>query len=452
MGSKTHIMVLPFPLQGHINPMLQFSKHLASRGLKVTLLTTLSTTIEPPQSDLIDTECIPFRFIEDGKEDIGAFIERFKETVSQNLPKIVEKCRINGTPVEVLVYDSLAHWALDISHQIGIKGASFFTQSCAVCAIYYHHHEGNLEIPSNGSLVSLPCLKPVVIGKYDLPSFIYDMGSFPPLLKLVIDQFLNFKEADWLLFNTFDKLEDKVVKWMANQWPIKTIGPAIPSKFLDKHLKEDHNYGLDLFKPDTEACINWLDTKPTGSVVYISFGSLATLGENNMEELAMGLMNSGAHFLWVVRSPEQSKLPSNFLTDTSERSLVVNWCPQLEVLAHQAVGCFVTHCGWNSTLESLSLGVPMVAMPQWTDQTTNAKYIVDVWEAGVRVKVGENGIASREEIEICIREVMEGERGIEIKRNALRWKELAIQAVDEGGSSDKNIDEFISELENTQCA
>lgn len=237
---------------------------------------------------------------------------------------------------------------------------------------------------------------------------------------------------------------------MASQWPIKTIGPAIPSKFLDKRLREDHDYGLNLFKPDTEACINWLDTKQTGSVVYISFGSVATLGENNMEELAMGLMNSGAYFLWVVRSSEQSKLPSNFMTDTFKKGLVVNWCPQLEVLAHQAVGCFVTHCGWNSTLESLSLGVPMVAIPQWTDQTTNAKYIVDVWEAGVRVKVGENGIASRDEIKICIREVMEEERGIEIKRNALRWKELAIQAVHEGGSSDKNIDEFISELENTQ--
>ena len=183
-----------------------------------------------------------------------------------------------------------------------------------------------------------------------------------------------------------------------------------------------------------------------GSVIYISFGSLASLGADQMEELTLGLKNSNCHFLWVVRDSEYRKLPANFVQETTEKGLVVSWCNQLEVLAHKAIGCFMTHCGWNSTLEALSLGVPMVAMPQWTDQRTNAKFIVDVWKVGVRIKLDGKGFANKEEIELCIREIMEGESGKEMKKNSVKWKKLAIEAVDEGGSSDKNIEEFVEKL------
>ncbi|XP_028096097.1 UDP-glycosyltransferase 74E2-like [Camellia sinensis] len=155
-----------------------------------------------------------------------------------------------------------------------------------------------------------------------------------------------------------------------------------------------------------------------------------------MEELACGLRGSNCHFLWVVRATEEFKLPKHFVEDTNEKCFVVSWCPQLEVLAHEA-----THCGWNSTLV-----VPMVAIPQWTDQSTNAKYVIDVlgWESGLQRE--ESGIVRREAVGGCIREVMEGERGREIRSNAMKWRELAREAVDEGGSSDRSVDEFVSKL------
>lgn len=231
---------------------------------------------------------------------------------------------------------------------------------------------------------------------------------------------------------------------MASQWSIKTIGPTIPSGYLDKPLTNDKDYGLNLFNPNQDYYKKWLDTKENGSVIYVSFGSIANIKEEQMQEVACSLMSSRFNFLWVVRASEECKLPKDFLSNTLEKGLVVHWCSQLEVLAHKAVGCFMTHCGWNSTLEAISLGVPMVAMPQWTDQTTNAKFIVDVWRTGARVKVDEKGVATREEIEACVKEVMEGEKGEELRRNALKWKEFAREAVCEGGSSDKNIDEFIS--------
>ena len=238
---------------------------------------------------------------------------------------------------------------------------------------------------------------------------------------------------------------------MASKWPIKTIGPSIPSMYLDKRLEDDKEYGLNLFKPNMDACLKWLDTKEIGSVVYTSFGSLATLGEEQMEELTWGLKNTNCYFLWVVRESEEKKLSINFLRETAEKGLIVSWCPQLEVLAHKAIGCFMSHCGWNSTLEALSLGVPMVAMPQCADQTTNAKFIVDVWKVGVRIEVNERGIVTKEEIELCIRGVMEGEGGKEMKRNSVKWKRLAKEAMDEGGSSDKNIEEFVASLAHSYC-
>ncbi|KAA8532161.1 hypothetical protein F0562_006697 [Nyssa sinensis] len=432
--------------QGHINPMLQFAKRLASKGLRVTLVTTTSASKSMQvQASSVKIEIISDGFNEGEKIDsIDVYLERFKVAVAQSLGELIEKQNSSGYPPKVLVYDSVMTWVLDVARRLGLYGASFFTQNCSVSAIYYHVHHGDLKIPLVGSMVSMPWMP--LLKNNDLPSFVYDMDSYPALLNLVVNQFSNLEQVDWILFNSFDKLEEKMVKWMASQWPIKTIGPTVPSMYLDKRLKDDKDYGLSLFKPDAAACMNWLDNKQIGSVVYVSFGSLANLGEDQMEELACGLMRSNSYFLWVVRASEESKLPSNLKADTSEKGLVVNWCPQLEVLSHQAVGCFMTHCGWNSTLEAFSLGIPMVAMPQWTDQTTNAKFLVDVWQAAVRVKVNEKGIVSREEIEICIKEVMEGERGQELKRNAVKWKELAKEAVDEGGSSDKNIEEFVSKL------
>lgn len=219
----------------------------------------------------------------------------------------------------------------------------------------------------------------------------------------------------------------------------------MPSMYLDKRLQDDKDYGISVYNQNIEACIKWLDHKPKGSVVYVSFGSMAGLSEAQTEELAWGLRDSGSYFMWVVRAPEQDKLPKGFV-DTSEKGLIVTWCPQLQVLTHEAVGCFLTHCGWNSTLEAVSLGVPMIAMPLWTDQITTAKHIKDVWKMGLKATADEKEIVRRETIRSCIKEILGSDKGKEIKNNAIKWKNLAKNSVDEGGSSDKNIAEFVAKL------
>ncbi|KAK1567945.1 hypothetical protein Q3G72_018425 [Acer saccharum] len=452
-SDRPHCLVLSYPTQGHLNPVLQFSKRLQHKGVKVTLATTLfmyktihrASTI----SSSIALETISDGYDEGGiaqAETIQAYLERFRKVGSETLIELVEKLNCSGFPVGCIVYDSFLPWALDVAKKFGIVGAVFFTQSCAVDSILYHVHKGLLKLPLTGSQVSLPGLTPLV--PQDMPSFISDLDSYPAFFEMVVHgQFATVDKADWVLCNTFYELEEEVAELLGKLWSLRTIGPTIPSMYLDKQLEDDKDYGFSIFKPNIDACMKWLNDRAKGSVVYVSFGSMADLEAEQMEELAWGLKASDKYFLWVVRASEQAKLPEKFVQETSQKGLVVSWCPQLEVLANESMGCFVTHCGWNSTLEALSLGVPMVAVPQWTDQSTNAKYIMDVWKMGLKPEAdNEKGIVTREAIENCIREILEGERGKAIKNNAGKWKRLAKEAMVEGGSSDKNIDEFVASL------
>uniref|UniRef100_A0A5B6YHW8 Glycosyltransferase n=1 Tax=Davidia involucrata TaxID=16924 RepID=A0A5B6YHW8_DAVIN len=456
-GYRAHCLVLPYPTQGHINPMLQFSKRLEHKGIRVTIAPThfIFKTSNWLHAGSIKIDTISDGYDEGGiadAESIEAYLARFREVGSQTLTELVEKLRELGCPVDCIVYDAFLPWALDVANKFGLVGALFFTQSCAVDNIYYHVQQGLLKLPLTGPQVLVPGILPLPLAPSDMPSFIYLLGSYPAVFDLVVNnQFSNIDKADWVLCNTFYELEEQVVDWMAKLWPLRTIGPNIPSMYLDKRVQDDREYGLNVFKQNSSACINWLNDLPNESAVYVSFGSLAELENEQMEELAWGLKGCNKYFLWVVRASEEAKLPKNFGDETSEKGLVVSWCPQLQVLEHKAIGCFVTHCGWNSTLEALSLGVPMVAMPQWTDQSTNAKYVMDVWGMGLRARAraqpdNDDRIVRRAEVEHCIREIMDGDRGKQIRRNATKWRELAKAAVDEGGSSDRNIDEFVSKL------
>lgn len=235
-------------------------------------------------------------------------------------------------------------------------------------------------------------------------------------------------------------ISHQIICWMEKHWPIKTVGPAI---LLGQN---DENHPINMFEPKHDACREWLGLRQTGSVVYVSLGSISSLDKQQMEELAFGLIMSNCYFLWVVRSSEVDKLPQDFTSLASEKGLMVEWCSQPQALAHRALACFVSHCGWNSTLEALSYGVPLIAMAHWIDQITNSKFIEDVWGFGIRVKAGENGIIGREEIAMCIKKVVHGEEGDELKANACKWKDLANKAVQKGGTSANNIEDIVSNL------
>ncbi|XP_022927694.1 UDP-glycosyltransferase 74E2-like isoform X2 [Cucurbita moschata] len=409
---KLHVVVVSCHAQGHINPLLQFAKHLAHVGLQVTLPVISSSSDHHyrhlPRSLTVDhVPLLPYQGAETETETVLALWERRKESMGVYLKELM-RCHEDGSKrISCVVYDSVISWVLDIVKGFGVMGAAFFTQSCAVNSIYYSVYKHWVSVPLDKGWICVDGFP--LFEALDLPSFVADQGKYPGFLQHLADeQFQRLNEADWIFANTFDALEPQEVKWMESHFPFKNIGPMLPSIYLDGRIPNDKDYGVSLFEPNKSSSMKWLDSKPENSVVYVSFGSTAELGKPQMEELAEGLKLSTKSFLWVVRESELHKLPPKFIDETAEKGLVVKWCPQLQVLSHKSVGCFVTHCGWNSTLEALSLGVGLVAMAQWSDQPTNAKYVEDVWKVGKRVRMEEDGVCKREEIEVCINEVMEG--------------------------------------------
>lgn len=454
---KAHVLVVPYPAQGHINPMLQFSKRLASKGIRPTLVTTAYISKSMHMTRPASPAQIQIRTISDGFDEGGpaqaestaAYIANLRANGSRTLGELIKILSEEGDPVKAIIYDGFFPWALDVAHQFGFVGVVFFTQSCAVNSVYYHVQRGLIQLPLMGpGPTRVPVPGGLELEPWEAPSFVHKYGSHPFWFEVVLEQFSNVDQADWVLCNIFYEMEKEVVDWMSKLWRVRTIGPTVPSYYLDKRLEDDKDYTLHLFKPNTTLCKTWLDTKPKGSVIYVSFGSASDVSEEQFEEMASGLKTTQHKFLWVVRESQWARLPKGFVDEitASKQGLVVGWASQLEVLSHKATGCFVTHCGFNSVLEVLSLGVPVVAVPLWTDQGTNAKYVEDVWGVGVRARADEKGIVRREELEGRVREVMEGEKREEIAENVTKWKKLAKEAIDEGGSSDRNIDEFVAYL------
>ncbi|KAG7573269.1 UDP-glucuronosyl/UDP-glucosyltransferase [Arabidopsis suecica] len=467
--AKANVLVFSFPIQGHINPLLQFSKRLLSKNVTVTFLTTSSTHNSILRRAIAGgATALPLSFvpIDDGFEEghpstdtSPEYFAKFQENVSRSLSELISSMEPKPNAV---VYDSCLPYVLDVCRKHpGVSAASFFTQSSTVNAIYIHFLRGAFKEFQND--VVLPAMPP--LKGNDLPVFLYDNNLCRPLFELISSQFVNVDDIDFFLVNSFDELEvegmaytgfqliyqfqnEQVLQWMKNQWPVKNIGPMIPSMYLDKRLAGDKDYGINLFNAQVNECLDWLDSKQPGSVIYVSFGSLAVLTDDQMIEVAAGLKQTGHNFLWVVRETETKKLPSNYIEEIGEKGLIVNWSPQLQVLAHKSIGCFMTHCGWNSTLEALSLGVALIGMPAYSEQPTNAKFIEDVWKVGVRVKADQNGFVTKEEIVRCVGEVMEdmSEKGKEIRTNARRLMEFAREALSDGGNSDKNIDEFVAKI------
>lgn len=253
--------------------------------------------------------------------------------------------------------------------------------------------------------------------------------------------FDNGKKADFVLQNTVEELEPETLSALNGYLPNYAIGPINFSKNLPKVTRS--------FWSESD-CTFWLDSKPPGSVLYISFGSFVHASRHVIEEVARGLALSGVNFLWVIREGilggaadgDAEVLPRGFRDEVRDRGLIVGWCDQVKVLSHPAVGGFWTHNGWNSTVESAWCGVPMVCLPFAFDQPCNRKLVVDDW--GIGVNLGDGGSLDGGHVAATIKEVMNGEK---LRENAGRVKETMRNAMESGGSSERNFDRFIKDLE-----
>ncbi|KAF8391902.1 hypothetical protein HHK36_022242 [Tetracentron sinense] len=456
---QRHFLLVTFPAQGHINPALQLAKRLIRTGAHVTFITSISAHRRMSKSPTLDgLTFTPFSDgfdngfnLEDDEEE-QRFMSEFRRLGSKTLTDLLVSLANEGRPVTCLIYTLLVPWAAAVARNLQIPSVLFWIQPATVLDIYYYYFNGYGDvITRNGNdpswFIELPGL-PLLTCR-DLPSFFLPSNTNLSVLSLIQELLENVvgEAKPTVLVNTFDALEVDAMK-AVDKVNLIGIGPLIPSAFLDGKDPLDKSFRGDLFLGSGDY-MEWLNSKPESSVVYVSFGSMSVLSKRQMEELTKGLLESRRPFLWVIRKPQNGteETDSNDMEELRREGMIVPWCSQVEVLSHPSVGCFVTHCGWNSTLESLVAGVPMVGFPQWTDQGTNAKLIEDVWKIGVRVRVNEEeGIVGSDEIKRCLETVMGEESGEGVRRNAKKWKDLGREAVKEGGSSDRKLREFVDEV------
>ncbi|XP_051121530.1 UDP-glycosyltransferase 76B1-like [Andrographis paniculata] len=452
----SRVVLFPLPAQGHINPMFQLANILHSMGFAISVI---HTRFNAPGG--VDSRYPHFNFhlisdpvTEDNSSTplsgnpvtaINLLNARCAGPFKLCLSRILSE-ESNGT-VRCIITDAIWCFAQAVADELNIPRIVLRTTSVHSFLVYdalpLFHQTGYLTNMEARAEEAIPEFPPIKVK--DIPTFgANDPDStFETLSKIVGET----KKCSGLIFNTFKELESPDLTKLGHQFcmPVFAIGP------FHKRFSAAET---SLLKQDRSS-IDWLDKQAPQSVLYVSFGSLATMDKTTFLEVAWGLANSGQPFLWVVRpgsingtaSTASEVLPGEWAEEVSGRSCVVEWAPQQEVLAHSSVGGFWTHSGWNSTLESICEGVPMMCAPCFADQMINARWVSDVW----RIAINLERVFARRDVEESIRLLMTTAEGAEMRRRVAALKETAAACLGSGGSSYEALEglsKFIMELRN----
>lgn len=277
-------------------------------------------------------------------------------------------------------------------------------------------------------------------------SYLQETDTSSVVHQIIFKIFEDVKLADSVLCNTIQEFESDTITALNTKIPFYSIGPIIPLRF---------NNGTVATSLWSESdCTQWLNTKPNGSVLYVSFGSYAHVSKTDLHEIAHGLSMSKVSFVWVVRpdivsSDDADPLPSGFKEEIGERGMIIPWCCQMMVLSHPAIGGFLTHCGWNSILESIWCKVPLLCFPLLTDQVTNRKLVVDDWKIGI--DLSRRKLVRKEEVAKNIERLMSEKSGRESREAIKKVKGTLEKALGPQGSSDKNMENFINNVKRLVC-
>ncbi|CAN6214622.1 unnamed protein product [Urochloa humidicola] len=482
---KAHFVFVPLMFQGHLIPAVDTALLLATHGALVSIVVTPSNAGRVrPAVDAAQKSGLHVRLLElpidlaaeglpDGADDVDKvppdlWTNYFRALGGLRAP-IERRLRADDaatTPYPTCLVADFCHpWARELAASLSVPRLCFFSM-CAFCLLCQHNVErfgayDGVEDPNE--LVVVPGLeKKVQVSRAQAPGFFRNSPGFEKFAD-VVEQVLT--EADGIVTNSFVEMEPEYVAGYAEARRMKvwTVGPV--SLY---HQRIGGASATVAARGNTAAiggdeCLRWLDGKEPGSVVYVSFGSVAYAEPKQVVELGLGLEASGHPFIWVVKNADQhGDDVTEFLRELEARVagrglLIRGWAPQVLILSHAAVGSFVTHCGWNSTMEAVAAGLPVVAWPHFADQFLNAKFAVEVLGIGVDVGVTEpvmyrmdqkEIVVGREEVEKAVRSVMDGgEEGEERRRRARAVAAKARVAVEEGGSSHGNLLDLIKTFE-----
>ncbi|KAL6883435.1 hypothetical protein ACP4OV_010849 [Aristida adscensionis] len=476
-----HAVFFPFPAQGHVAPALHLAKLLhLRRGVRITFVHTERNRRRLLRSRgaaaLAGAPGFRFAVVPDGLpppsgeggddddgyslQDMVALLSSIKASVP-HLKNLLDGAAASGVPATCVVSD--IDCVLHAAREAGLPAVAFWTTSaCGLlgsmqCRLLMD--KGLIPLKeeqlTNGYLDStvidwLPGM-PKDMRMREFVSFIRTTDPDDPMLSTVHQHMESLQTiASAVVLNTFDDLEGQAIAALAPLLPapIYTVGPlqllaaAAAAGGTGSPLE---TLGANLFTED-DGCLGWLGSRRPRSVVYANFGSIVVLTSRQLVEVATGLANSGYEFLLVIRDDlaKDFVMIQDLVEEAAkERCYVARWCPQDAVLRHEAIGAFVTHCGWNSILESISAGVPMLCWPFGADQPTNCRFACTEWHVGMKISAE----FERGEVEARVREVMGGEKGMEMRRRAAELRERAAAvALLPDGRSWVNLDRLVTEV------
>ncbi|XP_059447526.1 scopoletin glucosyltransferase-like isoform X1 [Corylus avellana] len=478
-NSQLHILFFPFMAPGHMIPMTNMAKLFAARGVKATIVTTplnvpfVSRTIERIETHGSATAKVDIQTIKFPVEKAGLpeGCENSTSLTSHEMVKIFMKSlSMLQQPLELLLHDAdclvadmFFPWATDAAAKFGIprlvfNGHSFFSMTAWESVTRYEPHKKVLYDSEPFLIPNFPA--EIKLTSMQLPSLFGE--------EVETDFTKMFKDAEeanmrsyGLVVNSFYELEpayaDHYRKVLGRKaWHIGPVSVCNKQEAQDKAQRGNES------SVDEHECLKWLNAKKPNSVIYICFGSLINFDDSQLVEIAMGLKASGQQFIWVVKKEKNGSggkeewLPQGFEKRMEGKGLIIRgWAPQVLILDHEAVGGFVTHCGWNSTLEGVTAGVPMVTWPMFAEQFFNEKLVTQVLKIGVEVgaqrwidviaEVVENSI-NKEAMEKAVKRIMVGEEAEKMRSRAKALGDMARRAMEEEGSSYSDLSSLIEEL------
>lgn len=469
---ELQVFFFPMLAHGHMIPTLDMAKLFASHGVHSTIITTplnapafekavqksndsgfrmsIKTVKFPKVSGLPD-EC------ENADQLTSPAMSPIFFCATQMLKEQVEQLLEEYRP-NCLVADMFFPWATDSAAKFGIPrlvfhGTSFFSL-CASEEMRLHKPFENVINDSNEFIVpNLPHKVKLLLSQ--IPTYLRQ-DTETEFSKMMI----RVKETELtsygVIVNSFYELEPDYADHYRNVLNRRAwhVGPvSLCNRSVEEKVQRGKKAAID-----EDKCLKWLDTKNPNSVLYVCFGSVSKFPSNQLHEIAVGLEASGQQFIWVVRKGKSDEeieewMPEGFEERTKGKGLIIRgWAPQVLILDHEAIGGFVTHCGWNSTLEGITAGVPMVTWPSFAEQFYNEKLITEILRIGVAVGSKEwvavtgSGDIKRDAVEKAVRSVMEGKDAEERRDRAEGLKEMARKGIEEGGSSYLDLDALIKEL------
>ncbi|XP_058111739.1 UDP-glycosyltransferase 90A1-like [Magnolia sinica] len=455
MASPHHIVLFPFMSKGHTIPLIHLSHLLFNRGLIITIFTTPSNSpfirhsLGRTQATIID---LPFP---GDIPQLPAGVESTDQLPSMDLllpfleatklfQSHFEKALQNLQGVICIISDGFLAWTQQSASKFNIPRVAFYgmnNYSMSICqtVIRDRPHKGITSNDQPFSLSSLPWLQ---ITKNDLSYPFNDPDASGPFYDFVKETIEKLSESYGMIVNDFYELEPTYTDyWNCNfkpkAWCVGPLCLAMPCAGIPTK---------------TSIEVQWLDERLSmkRSVLYIAFGTQAKMQSAQLAEIATGLERSGVDFLWVLKSNEV-ELGDGFEERVAGRGLVIRkWAAQMEILGHKSVRGFMSHCGWNSVMESVCAAVPILAWPMMAEQHLNAKMLVEELGIGLRIGAGHgeggDGLVRSDDVEKMVRELMVGVKGKVVGEKVKEIGEAARRAMEEGGSSYRTLDLLIDDV------